>query len=121
MPAFFGVGAPGTVAGASGGKVYAWNTLDAVTPLLVAPANTARRKITFHNPGTVDVFVFPQYVQTTGSDVANTVTVSVLGGALRVYANGGQFEIDGECSGAWYALAASGSANPLTVIDTNIS
>lgn len=121
MPAFFGVGAPGTIAGASGGKVYAWNTLDAVTALLVAPANQARRKITFHNPGDVDVFIFPQYVQTTGANVANTVTVSVLGGAIRVYANGGQYEIEGECQGAWYALAASSSAKPLTVIDTNIA
>lgn len=120
MSAIFGVGAPGTVSGASGGKLYAFNTLDATTPLAVAPANTARRKITFHNPGSVDVFIFPQYVQTTGSNVANTVTVSVLGGAIRVFSNGGQYTLEGECQGAWYALAAEGSGHPFTVIDTNI-
>lgn len=120
MTIFRGVGAPGTVSGASGGKIYAYNTVDDTTPLEVAPANPARVRITFHNPGTVDIFIFPQYVQTTGSNVANTVTVAALGGAIRVFANGGQYMLEGECQGAFYALSAGGSGNPLTVIDSNV-
>lgn len=103
----------------SGGKVYAYNSLDAVTPVLVAPANTGRQKITFHNPGTVDVVIFPQYVQNTGSNVAATTTIAAKGGGLLVFSNGGEKSVEGECQGAWYALAASGFGNPLTVIDTN--
>lgn len=120
MTIFSGVGAPATVGPASGGKVYAFNALDATTPQEVAPANPSRRGLTFHNPGDVDMFIFPQYVQTTGANVANTVTTSALGGAFRVYANGGTLIISGECQGAWYALAASSTGKPLTVMDSNI-
>lgn len=119
MTIFGGVGASQTFSSASGGKVYAYNNIGAVTQVAVAAANPARQKITFHNPGTVDMFIVPQYVQTTGSNVANAVTTSALGGAFRVFANGGTLEITGECQGAWYALAASGSNNPLTVMDSN--
>lgn len=117
-----GVGASASVAGASGGKVYAFNTVNVTTQTLVAPANSARVKVTFHNPGTNDVIIAPQYVQTTGSNVANGVTAAIYGGGIRVFGNGGQYTIDGECQGAWYAIAVTGAgaSNPLTVIDTNV-
>ena len=114
-----GPGSPLAFSSASGGKVYAFNTLNAVTPVAVAPANPSRQKITFHNPGTVDVIIFPQYVQTTGSNVAAGTTVAALGGGWRVYGNGGTLSLEGECQGAWYALAVSATGNPLTVMDSN--
>jgi hypothetical protein len=114
-----GPGSPLAFSSASGGKVYAWNTLDDTTPVQVAPANTQRQKITFHNPGTVDVIVFPEYVQTTGSNVAATTTVVARGGGWLVYGNGGTLVLEGECQGAWKALSVSGSGNPLTVMDSN--
>lgn len=114
-----GPGSPLAFSSASGGKVYAWNTLDAVTGIQVAPANPSRQKILFHNPGTVDVLIYPQYVQTTGSNVAAATSVAAKGGGFLVYANGGTLTIEGECQGAWYALALSSTGNPLTVMDSN--
>lgn len=115
-------GGPGAVSGASGGKVYAFNNISESGAVQVAAANTSRRRITFHNPGTKDVFVFPAYVQNTGSDVALSPSTSSLGGCIRVYANGGQYTIDGECQGVYKAFVATGdgTTNPLTVIDTNV-
>lgn len=118
MSAIFGVGAPGTVSSASGGKVYAFNNLS-TAPQVVAPANTNRKKITFHNPGATDFYVAPSLVQTTGSDVALVPSAAALGGCLLVYAQG-TLVVEGECQGAWQAFSAGGVGNPLTVIDTNV-
>lgn len=115
-----GPGGPQAFSSASGGKVYAFNNLDAVTAVTVAPANTNRQKIIFHNPGTNNVLVFPALVQTSGSSAAAAVTVAAPGGGFLVYGNGGTLEVTGECSGAWKALAASGASNALTVMDSNI-
>lgn len=114
----FGVGAPGTVSSASGGKVYAFNNLG-TAPQVVAPANSARKKITFHNPGSIDFYVAPSLVQTSGSSVPLVPSTGALGGCMVVYSQG-TLVIDGECQGAWQAFSASGSNNPLTVIDTNV-
>ena len=119
---FGGPGASLTVNGANGGKVYAYNNIIESGLVTVAVANPARQRITFHNPGTSDIFVAPAYIQTTGSNVAFTPSNAVLGGCIRVYANGGQFTVEGECQGAWqaFAVTGAGTSNPLTVIDTNV-
>lgn len=113
-----GPGSPLAFASASGGKVYAFNTLS-TTPQVVAPANAFRQRITFHNPGDVDIFIAPANVVNTGSQVALTPTTSALGGCWRVFANGGTLEISGECNGAWQAFSASSTGKPLTVMDSN--
>lgn len=116
-----GVGGASVFSSASGGKLYAYNALDDTTPTQVAPINTQRQRITFHNPGDVDVFVYPAFKVNTGTAVANAPTVAAPGGSFRVFANGGALTIEGsENSLAWYALAASGSGKPLTVMDSNL-
>jgi len=116
-----GPGSPLAFSSASGGKLYAFNALDAVTPQPVAPANVSRQRILFHNPGAVDIFVYPAYkLSQTSVQSANAPTVAAPGGGFRIYANGGALEISGECSQAWYALAASGSTGALTVMDSNL-
>lgn len=112
-------GSPSAIGATSGGKVYGFNALDAVTPTVVAPANSSRQKLDFHNPGTIDVIVFPSLIQTSGSSAANGATVAAKGGAFLVYANGGVLTVSGECQGEWKALAVSGTGNPLTVMDSN--
>jgi len=117
----------------SGGKVYAFNNLS-TTPEVVAPANSKRASITFDNPGTVDIIVFPVNVQalnpswnsttsidsgTSISNVALTPTTSALGGGYRIFANGGSRTFTGECQGAFQALAISSTGNSLTVTDSN--
>ena len=113
----------------SGGKVYAFNNLG-TSPINVAPANTARASITFDNPGTVDISVFPVLVQALNSVPTNLVNASIssvtlspstsaLGGGYRIYANGGSRTFSGECQGQWQALAVSGSGNAFTVTDSN--
>ena len=115
-------GGSGTVSGASGGKIYAFNNISESGLVTVAPALTSRRKITFHNPGPNDIYVAPALVQTTGSSVAFTPSNSALGGCFRVYGNGGTLVIEGECQGAFqaFALTGAGSSNPLTVMDSNV-
>ena len=103
----------------SGGKVYAFNNVG-TSPSQVAPANQSRTAIAFHNPGTVDLFIAPALVQTTGSSVALVPSNGALGGCFRLYANGGDRTITGECQGAWQAFAASGTTNALTVVDSNV-
>ena len=120
------------VGATNGGKVYAYNNLG-TSPIAVAPANVNRGSMTFHNPGSVNIVVFPLLVQNTPGtaptstngqpNITNsslTPTTTTLGGGLMIYANGGQITITGECQGAWQALATSGSGNPLTVIESNV-
>lgn len=111
------VGGAAVFSSASGGKVYGFNSLDAVTAVTVAPANTSRRKLTFHNPGTVDVVVFPTV---DGNGAALAPTISAKGGSFLIFANGGSLTLEGEIQGIWKALAASGVSNPLTVMDSNV-
>lgn len=117
----FGVGAAGTVGPASGGKVYGYSTL--TTLVTVAPANSARRKITFHNPGAIDVLVsMVSYLATVSAGALSTFTptTSSYGGCFRIYANGGEKTIEGECQLAWQALSVDGQTAQLTVVDTNV-
>lgn len=113
------VGSPGTVSAASGGRTYAFNNIS-TTPVQIIGVNSSRQSITIHNPGTVDVFVAPMYVQNGGSDTALTPSPTALGGCFRIYANGGQITITGECQKAYQAFSVSGTTNPLTVVDSNV-
>ena len=114
-----GPGSPLAFSSASGGKVYAFNTLS-TTPQQVVAANPSRQQITFHNPGDVDIFVAPGTVlNSSGSAVALSPTTSALGGCFRVYANGGSLTIQGECQTAWQAFSASSTGKPLTIMDSN--
>lgn len=120
-----GIGASPSVGPTSGGKIYAYNNLS-TTPMVVAQANQSRQSITFHNPGTIDVVVFPSYVQgmdaapATPSSMPLTPSTLNLGGGFRVYANGGQLTLTGECQGAWQALSTSGSGQSFTVMESNV-
>lgn len=122
-----GPGSPLTVSSASGGKVYGYNNISDVTPRVVAQANPARQRITFYNPGTVDILVGPSFVQNilgtapvNPSNVALVPTTSARGGCFVVFGGGGTITVEGECSGAWQALAVSGTTNPLTVMESNV-
>ena len=108
--------------GASGGKVYGYNTISESGLVTVAAANSGRVRITFHNPGANDLFIAPVVIQTSGSNVAFSPNNAALGGCIRIYGNGGQFTIEGECQGAYqaFAVTGAGTSNPLTVMDSNV-
>jgi hypothetical protein len=114
-----GVGSPGTISIAGGQFILEFNAMN-TTPLQVLGFAPQRQKIIFHNPGTIDIFVAPVYIQNSGSDAALTPSPSALGGCFRVYANGGTLEITGECQKPWQAFSASASGNPLTVMTSAI-
>jgi hypothetical protein len=116
---FTGVGSPGTVSAASGGYTFAFNNLS-TTPQQVLGSNPQRRKITVHNPGTIDIFFAPAFIQNTGVDVALVPSPTSLGGCYLVYANGGTLVIEGECQKPWQAFSRTASANPLTVEVSNV-
>lgn len=113
------VGSPGTTSSAGGGRTYAFNNLT-TTPQQVLGANPQRQSITVHNPGTIDAFIAPAFIQNNGSDVALVPSPSALGGCYRVYANGGTLTITGECQKAYQAFSASATGNPLTITDSNV-
>src|SRR5258708_3898300 len=100
------LGCPGSVlafSSASGGKVYAYNNINAV-PQQVAPINPSRQQLTFHNPGTIDILVAPATVLIAGSFAPLAPTNTQRGGCFLVYANGGSLTVVGECQTAWQAL-----------------
>lgn len=105
-----------TIGPTSGGKVTPFNTIS-TSPTQVAPSNPQRTRLTFHNPGTIDIIVAPT-LQANGQ--ALTITATIWGGGFRVYANGGQLTVSGECQTPWQAVSVSGSGNPLTVMDSNL-
>ena len=117
MPATFAVGSPGSASIANGGKVYPFNNIGNVTPTSLVTNNGARASITFHNPGANDILVYPT---TTATGAANVPTIALPGGGYRVYANGGQTTITGECQQAWAALSFAGVNQPLTVSESNV-
>lgn len=110
-----GPGQPLTVSSASGGKVWPVNNLS-TTPIQVLGTNTNRQKITFHNPGTVTVYVAPGV---SASGIGMAIGLASLGGCFMILP-GGLLEISGECQKSWNAFAASGVNNPLTVMETNV-
>ena len=119
MSIFTGVGSPGTLSTASGGFVLAYNNIS-TTPVQVAGADPARKKITFHNPGTIDIFIAPVSIQTSGSDVPFSPNTSALGGCFLVYGNGATLVIEGECQKAWQAFSRTSSSQPLTVMVSHV-
>lgn len=110
-------GAPGAQASANGGKVYAFNNIGNVTPVNVLAANGQRLSITFHNPGTNDTLVYPTK---TATGTTNAPTVANPGGGFRVFGNGGSLTITGECQQAWAALNFTTTAQPLTVMESQV-
>lgn len=120
MTIFQGVGAPGTVGPASGGKIYLFNSL--TTLVQVAPANQYRTQILFHNPGAVDIFVGPllAYASLSASPTTLTPTTTNYAGCFRLFANGGTLILTGECQGGWQALTSDGTTGKLTVMDSNL-
>lgn len=103
---------------ASGGKVYGYNAILTAAAQTVVLANSQRQKLTFHNPGTVDIYVFPTF---DGNGSFLNCSMAAKGGSFLVFANGGSLTVQGECQGAWQAFAASGTTNSLTVMDSNIA
>jgi hypothetical protein len=113
------VGSPGTISAASGGRTYAFNNIS-TAPQQIIGSNPGRQSIMIHNPGTVDIFIAPASVIVNGSDSALTPSTAALGGCIRVFANGGTLILTGEIQKAYQAFAASGTTNPLTVIDSSV-
>lgn len=120
MPSLLSATGSQVIVGGNGGKTYAFNNVG-TAPAVVLAANAGRASCTFHNPGSVDIFVAPSLQITSGSSATLTPSTTALGGCFRVYANGGTLILTGECQGAYQAFAASGANNPLTVTESNIS
>jgi hypothetical protein len=100
--------------------ISAFNAISTVVAPLVG-ANPSRKAITFHNPGTVDIVVFPTTVLqgiAGGGSIALAPTTAALGGGFRIFANGGQITLTGAVAKqAWQALSVTASGNPLTVME----
>src|SRR6266436_10025312 len=111
-----GPGSPLAFSSASGGKIYGFNNISEFIDTAIVLPNPGRQKITFHNPGTSDIFIAPFFVQNIlgseanpPSDHAFGPTNAALGGCFRVYGIGGTLVIEGECQGGWAALAVTGA------------
>lgn len=95
-----------------GGAVTAVNNVT-TTGAQVLAANSARINLSFHNPGNVNLFVYP-LVNALGT--TNAPTLSALGGSFVVFP-GAYFAVVDTTNGAWGAFAASGTTNPLTILE----
>lgn len=115
MATFSGVGSPGTVASASGGKVTPF-IISGTFPTLAIAGNPQRQSITFHNPGTINIYVSPTL---TATGAALNPSLGALAGCFIIFP-GALLIISGECQTPWQAFAASGSNNPLTIMESNI-
>ena len=90
------------------GGTYGFSLGTGSTQILAA--NAQAQKVTFHNPGTVNVFV----CQATDAN-GNALTPGARPGNWEIFP-GGLFIFTGNGAGsAWLASAASGSGNPFTV------
>lgn len=115
----------------NGGKIMGYNNITNAGNTPVAPINPQRKSLTFINPGTNTIYISPtiavsfatinisssnepQYTQ-----ALLVPTLVALGGTIPILP-GGIWTITGECGRAWQALAATGTTNPLTVIDSNV-
>lgn len=112
------LGAQVIVAG-NGGKFYSSNAIS-TAPAQVIAANPGRVSITFHNPGTIDIYVAPTQVMSGGTLVTLTPSTVALGGCFLIFANGGTLIITGECQGAFQAFSKSASGNSLTISESNL-
>ncbi len=105
-----------TIGPASGGKVTPINNLGS-SPAQVIGANQYRQSITFHAPGSNDVFVAPT-VQANGAALVPSNVL--LGGCFRVPAGGPPLTLTGECQTPWQAFVLAGTNQPLTVSESNV-
>lgn len=76
----------------------------------VLNADAQRQKVTFHNPGTVDLFV----CQATDS-AGNALVPGANPGSWRIYPGAIMTFTGNGVAGAWLGAAASGSGNPLSI------
>src|SRR5882724_5824010 len=115
MSIISGVGSSGSVGPTNGGKTTAVNNVSTVNAQVIGP-NVNRVRITFHNPGLVDIIVA---MVTAANGTPLAPTFAARGGGYLVFANGGEKSFVGECQLAFNAVAASGTTNPLTITETN--
>lgn len=91
------------------------NLSTSVVPVI--GANPSRTSITFHAPGGIDIYVAPTQVLSGGVSVNLVPALASLGGCYHVFA-GADRTIDGPAAAqAWQAFAASGSSQPLTIME----
>jgi hypothetical protein len=96
-----GVGASGSVGPTSGGKVSAASPK--TVPATVVAGNPARQSITFANPGSVAVFVYPTINAAGGP---NSPSAAAPQGSFQILP-GGLLTISGECQLSWGAFVGS--------------
>jgi hypothetical protein len=78
----------------------------------VIGTSTIRHGIIFHNPGTIDLYVFPS--------LNTAVATNSIGGSILIFP-GGTWELPSamypNVNCAWSAFATTGSTNPFTVVE----
>ena len=122
-----GPGSPLAFSSASGGKVFGLQQHKRIRCASRGASKPFSSADSLPQPGSNDIFIAPSNVQnvlgtapTTPSDVALALSMR-LSVVLSVSMATAAREIEGECQGAWQALAVTGAGttNPLTVIDSN--
>lgn len=97
------------------GLTTAVNNIGSGAGSQVLARDSQRNKITFINPGDVDILVY-QTVDVNGVTLAPTFAAP--GGGMLVFANGGSVILEGVaiCQTPFGAIARSGSNKSLTII-----
>lgn len=101
-----------SVGGVQPRACYAGNV--GTTLVTVVTENKGRiGRLEFINPSTVNISISPKY----DSDGNELSPVYGGAGSIIVYAGGALVTIQPPATSAWKAIAASGSANPFTVLE----
>lgn len=92
------------------------NNVLGTSPSQIVGNNGQRVAITFHNPGTVNIYVYSSQISPApGLGNLGGTYVVFPGGDITIY--GGNVMSISAVNGPWSAFAASASNNPLTIME----
>jgi hypothetical protein len=97
-------------------NVTAINSVSTAVQFVIG-TNPSRNSLTFHNPGSVSVVVFPQYRLVNGANVPLAPTISALGGGFLLLSGETLFIGATASKQQWQALSLSGTGNALTITE----
>ena len=98
---------------------YPFNNIGVAAATTVIVANTSRYGLVFHNPGTANIYVFPNNIAAAPVS-ASLPTFSSVGGSFLIYPSSTlsfPSPLFANVNGAWSAFSGTGSNQSFTVVE----
>jgi hypothetical protein len=87
------------------------------TPQQIMLPNPSRKRILFHSPGGIDIYVAPLVILVNGQSVSLNPSLGSLGGCYHIFYGGDRVVTDWEAQQGWQAFSQSSTAQPLTIVE----